>query len=83
MLAEQRLCLESPVTSGPATFHNRLQIEGKRITFDVQVQQVAPKSAPTDASRALALYSEASGVGERAVLVDKDLAETVKSQQLR
>ena len=87
-LAEQRLCLENPMTSGPATFHNRLQIEGKRITFDVQVQQVALKSTPTDASRALALYSEASGVGERAVLVewkryDKDLAETVKGQQLR
>lgn len=86
-LAVQRLCLESPETSGAAraASQRRLQIEGNRISFDLQE---APNSVPTHADRAIASLSEPHGAGKRVVLVewksyDKSLGEALREQQLQ
>ena len=85
VLTARRLRLEATGTSGPSDAQQRLQIEGYRVAFDLQVDQ---PTTPIRQDRAIASYTETPGAAKRVVLVewkryDKQLGEAIKQQQLR
>lgn len=86
VLAERRLCLEAAGAPGRSDAQQRLQIEGSRVAFDLQVDQPSTIT-PKHQDRAVASYTDIPGAAKRVVLVewkryDKHLGEAIKQQQL-